>query len=164
MAWQRISLHTNNDCMGKQKLPYRQNQKHVTHIGKKTYSLTHVLISRVAGTGEELPVIVNDGKWGNILSWPNFTSRVRLNTITSYHQSTRTSGDFQGAQMAEPPLLKSLFDFGLNPPNFLLQSCFSKCNDLASDVLYGIPMINFLTSSCLLRIFVDAGFIISNLD
>ena len=37
---------------------------------------------------------------------------------------------------------------GVEPPEFLHQSCFSKRIDLASNVFYGIAMMNFLTTIC----------------
>jgi len=57
----------------------------------------------------------------------------------------------RGAHGAEP-LVKIVNHFGgLSLPEFLHQSCLSKRIDLASNVLYGIDMMNFLTTIWLLR-------------
>ena len=47
-----------------------------------------------------------------------------------------------GFRGAEPLLVKLLFILGGSAPKFLYQSCFSKRIDLASNVLYGIAMMN----------------------
>ena len=57
----------------------------------------------------------------------------------------------RGLRGAELPLLKVLFMPGAQPPKFLNQSCLSKHIDLASDVLYGIAKMDFLTTVWLLR-------------
>ena len=49
------------------------------------------------------------------------------------------------------PLVKMLARFGvLTPPKFVYLSCFSKCIELAFNVLYGIAMLNILTAIWLL--------------
>ena len=53
--------------------------------------------------------------------------------------------------MGRAPLVKLLFMLGWLSPKFLYQSCFSKRIDLASNVLYGIAKMDFLTTIWLLR-------------
>ena len=54
--------------------------------------------------------------------------------------------------MGADPLVKIVVHFrGLAPPKALYQFCFSKCIDLASNVLYDIATINFLTATWLLK-------------
>ena len=60
-------------------------------------------------------------------------------------------GNFEKAQGSGALLLKLLFALRAQPPNFLCQSCFSKCIDFASNVWYGIAMMNFLNATWLLR-------------
>ena len=58
----------------------------------------------------------------------------------------------RGAQVGRAPFVNIVVHFeGLSPPKFLHQSCFLKRIDLASNVLYGIAMMNFLTAIWLFR-------------
>ena len=75
------------------------------------------------------------------------------------NQQSRKSGnftvskecEFQGTQWSGAPLLEFLSFWGLSPPKFLYQFCFSKYTNLACNILYGIAMMNFLTAAWLLR-------------
>jgi len=57
----------------------------------------------------------------------------------------------RGAQGGGAPLVKIVVHIGGSAPKYWYKSCFSKRIDLASNVLYGIAMMNFLTAIWLLR-------------
>ena len=59
--------------------------------------------------------------------------------------------DSRGLRQQSPPCENCSSFWGIQPPKLLYQSCFSKRNDLASNVLHGSGMMNFLTTVWLLR-------------
>ena len=61
-----------------------------------------------------------------------------------------------------PPSLKLLFILGIQPPQIFASICFSKRIDLASNVFYGIAMMNFLTTIWQLRSFYMLAILYDN--
>ena len=74
------------------------------------------------------------------LQWPAYVTRAYVAVVSAIKL-------FYLRLRVWSPLVKIVVHFGgLNPPKFLYQSCFSQRIDLASNVLYGIAMMNFLTT------------------
>ena len=107
-------------------------------------------------SGNMWGVEINGGRGLEIeTSLNNRIAAISVNFLIGFTCSpnsyTYIQGRFLGGSEDGAPLLKLLCILGGSAPEFLYQSCFSKRIDLAFDVLYGIAMMNFLTTIWLLR-------------